>query len=299
MTIEPIVAAGGVVVRAGQDGTTEVLVVHRPKYDDWSLPKGKEEPGEDPSESALREVREETGHRARIVDRLPDIRYTVGGRPKLVRWFLMRASGTGTFTPNEEVDEVRWVTVEAARDLVDYPNDRDLLADPRLPGAARSGTVHLWRHAAAGSRDTWDGDDELRPLTGEGRLQSQAVAARLADAGVDRILTSRYVRCVQTVEPLAALVPLPIEVHPLLAEGADAAALGDLVAGMAGHDAVMCSHGDMIPAVLEHLSNRGVELRSPTGRFDCRKGSVWTVEIEVGEPKVALYSPPPAVEAFS
>src|SRR5690606_39145415 len=124
MTVDPIVAAGGVVVRAAPDGTTEVLVVHRPAYDDWSLPKGKEEPGEDPAASALREVREETGYRARIVDRLPDAHYSVDGRPKVVRWFLMRACGDGSSHSDDEVDEVRWVSLGDAMELLDYPHDR-------------------------------------------------------------------------------------------------------------------------------------------------------------------------------
>jgi len=292
-----ILASGGVVVRPGRGGEPEVLVVHRPKYDDWSLPKGKEEAGESAEQAAVREVEEETGHRARIVARLPDARYSVGPQSKLVRWFLMRPIGNGAFVPDDEVDQVRWVNLDEAAELVDYRHDRELLADPRVRSAARSGSVFLLRHAAAGSRQSWEGDDRLRPLTGKGRRQSAELASSLGQRGVTRIMSSAYVRCVQTVEPLAETLGLEVETHPLLAEGSDVRALADLVSGLAGAEAVMCSHGDMIPGVLERLSNAGTELRSPTGSFDCKKGSVWTVELEEGRPTVATYSPPPEVSA--
>jgi 8-oxo-dGTP diphosphatase len=96
-------AAGGIVVRDG-----EVLIVHRPKYDDWSLPKGKCKPGESDEECALREVEEETGYACEIARPLGESRYRVLGRPKVVRWFLMRPVD-GAFAPGREVDEIAWV----------------------------------------------------------------------------------------------------------------------------------------------------------------------------------------------
>ena len=127
MSQPEVQAAGGLVLRDG-----DVAVVHRPKYDDWSLPKGKLEPGETWEAAALREVREETGLRCRLLGEAPDVRYTDSrGRPKRVRYWRM-AVEEGEFTPNEEVDELRWLTpAEAARRL-SYPHDRDLVA--QLPG---------------------------------------------------------------------------------------------------------------------------------------------------------------------
>jgi 8-oxo-dGTP diphosphatase len=119
-------AAGGVVVRP--DGT--VAVVHRPKYDDWSLPKGKLEPGEEPSEGALREVEEETGTRCRLVRSLLTTEYTDHrGRPKVVDYWLMEVvDGDGeAFVPNDEVDEVRWLRPRTAVRLLTYERDRDLV----------------------------------------------------------------------------------------------------------------------------------------------------------------------------
>jgi 8-oxo-dGTP diphosphatase len=119
-------AAGGVVVRK-RDARVEVAVVHRPRYDDWSLPKGKLAGGEDWPEGALREVEEETGQRCEIEAELPASRYTdQKGRPKEVRWYRMRALG-GRFTPSDEVDELRWLEPAAAVAVLDYEHDRRLV----------------------------------------------------------------------------------------------------------------------------------------------------------------------------
>ena len=116
-------AAGGVVERDGR-----VLLVHRPRYDDWTFPKGKLDPGESFEDAALREVEEETGVRCTLGRELPATRYEVNGRPKLVRYWLMIPHEEPGFTPNDETDERRWVTPDEARALLTYDRDRDLLA---------------------------------------------------------------------------------------------------------------------------------------------------------------------------
>jgi 8-oxo-dGTP diphosphatase len=120
-------AAGAVLV----DGD-RVALVHRPRYDDWTLPKGKHEPGEDDIAAALREVREETGIQGRIERDLGVVRYTVEKqgvvRPKVVRYYVMRAAAAGPFVPNDEVDALRWVTREQAAQLLSYERDREVLA---------------------------------------------------------------------------------------------------------------------------------------------------------------------------
>ena len=116
-------AAGGVVVRDGA-----VAVVHRPRYDDWSLPKGKLDPGESWEAAAVREVEEETGVRARIVAELESARYRDRkGRPKTVRWYRMDVLDAGAFEPDAEVDELRWLAPAEALELVSYDHDRALL----------------------------------------------------------------------------------------------------------------------------------------------------------------------------
>jgi 8-oxo-dGTP pyrophosphatase MutT (NUDIX family) len=117
-----IEAAGGVVMREGQ-----VAVVHRPRYDDWTLPKGKLDSGESFEDAALREVEEETGLRGVLVRELPAATYNAGGRPKLVRYWLMEVEHEGSFVPNDETDQLRWVTPGEALRLLTYDRDRDIV----------------------------------------------------------------------------------------------------------------------------------------------------------------------------
>jgi 8-oxo-dGTP pyrophosphatase MutT (NUDIX family) len=125
-------AAGGVVVRDGS-GTPELVVVHRPRYDDWTLPKGKARPGESDEDCALREVEEETGLRCELEAELESLRYRDSAeRPKIVRYWLMRPVG-GVLRPANEVDEARWLPVEEAARLLTYERDRRLVRS--LPGA--------------------------------------------------------------------------------------------------------------------------------------------------------------------
>jgi 8-oxo-dGTP diphosphatase len=118
--VEPVQAAGGVVLRDGM-----LAIVHRPRYDDWSLPKGKLDDGESFEDAALREVEEETGLRCRLVRELPTVRYEVRGRPKEVRYWEMEVEDETPFVPNNEVDEVRWVAPQEALALLSYGRDRE------------------------------------------------------------------------------------------------------------------------------------------------------------------------------
>ena len=124
MSSKQIEAAGGVVLRERLNGVTEVLVVHRLRYDDWSLPKGKLDRGESGGQAALREVFEETGVRCELGERLPDVRYSVDGRPKRVKfWTMPVVEDLGRPVDEDEVDEVRWAAVDEAPSLLTYPHD--------------------------------------------------------------------------------------------------------------------------------------------------------------------------------
>ncbi len=125
----PVRAGGGVVWKRGDDGHPVVILVHRPKYDDWSLPKGKLQPGEEEADAAVREVEEETGLRCRLGPELPSSSYQDRfGRDKTVRyWAMTPIDDTSTFVPNAEVDEVRWLPPDTAAELLSYERDREIL----------------------------------------------------------------------------------------------------------------------------------------------------------------------------
>jgi 8-oxo-dGTP diphosphatase len=286
-------AAGGVILRKSDKGNLNVLLAHRPQYDDWSFPKGKADKGESSAETAVREILEETGLRCRIVAPLTTTRYRVGSGMKEVDWFAMRPlPDSPGFKKNKEVDKVKWMGRKAARKLLDYDHDRSLITDFDLKKIAETGTIHLLRHAAAGNRDNFNGDDRERPLTKKGKAQAKSIAESLREREIERIVTSPYKRCVQTVEPLAKMIGATIEISDALAEGPDIDASYDLIHNLAGANAVLCSHGDVIPAAMNRLMWLGLTLHS---RFYCSKGSIWEVDIESGRYTEGRYVPPPAV----
>lgn len=286
--VKPIEASGGLVVRSTPDGL-RILVVHRPRYDDWTFPKGKNERGEDSLEAALREVSEETGQRPHPVSMLGETTYQVNGSPKLVTWYGMRVSDPGRFVPNEEVDEIRWLDPDEVPTLLTYDHDREMLARVDLDALLTTGSLYLVRHGAAGDRQSWSGDDSLRPLSERGEMQAAGLAKTLADHRIEAIFTSPYVRCVQTVRPLAEEAGLEIVEHPALAEGEGGKATRDLLRSLIGTNAVLCSHGDVIPAVMDWMVNKGMTLKSD---FDCKKGSTWEVTVRGGVFHRAHYLPP-------
>jgi 8-oxo-dGTP diphosphatase len=271
---------------ASNGPTPQVLVVHRPAYGDWTFPKGKNEPGEDPLEAASREVAEETGQTPRVVFSLGETKFDTGKGRKRVQWFGMRAADSKPFTPNDEVDEIRWLSADDASSLLTYDDDRLLLADVDLDGLLTTGTLYLVRHGAAGDRGSWQGEDETRPLTSKGMDQAAGLVTLLKDRQIEAILTSPFLRCRQTVEPLAEAVGLGLVEHPALAEGQGGRETRDLIRQLAGTNAILCSHGDVIPSAMDWMVRKGLTLKSP---FDCKKGSVWEVEIRAGEFHKARY----------
>ncbi|MDM4722914.1 NUDIX hydrolase [Micromonospora sp. WMMA1363] len=265
-------AAGGVVWRPGVAGV-EVCLVHRPRYGDWSLPKGKLEPGEHPLRAAVREVAEETGVRATPQIRLPGTSYRSEGQPKLVDYWSMRAVAGGGFQSGTEVDDVRWLTVDDAVRLVSYPHDAEVLAAfAALPPV--TGAIVLARHGHAGKRGSWSGPDSGRPLDAQGWAQAYALAPMVALVRPVRLLSASARRCVQTLDPAAALLDLPIEVDGDLDEPrpgqnraecvlATASRLAAL--GAAGEPVAVCGQGKVIPGALEHLAGRPGEFTTPKG----------------------------------
>jgi len=281
-------AAGGIVVRHAQDGP-EVLLVHRPAYGDWTFPKGKLEPGEREPDAALREVEEETGLCCLLGRELGHTEYVDSqGRPKLACYWTMVAP-VGDPAAANEVDEVRWARPDEAAEALGYDRDRELLA---ALAVAETEQVFLIRHAKAGNRDRWEGPDELRPLTGSGRRQAQAIAAELAGTGVAALVSSPYVRCVETLGPLADATGLPLQEHDALSEGASVAGALRLARAVSAlGPTALSTHGDVQHGVVYALADAGVPL---TGPREVAKGSTWVLDTRRGEITAGRYLPPPA-----
>lgn len=145
------------------------------------------------------------------------------------------------------------------------------------------------RHAKAGSRRRFEGDDELRPLSRNGRAQAKALAEQLAHRDIARVLTSPYTRCIETVAPLAHQLGVDVEIEDVLAEGADWS-YSLAIIEQAALPTVLCSHGDVIGDLMHHLDRRGVPLDDDR----IEKGSTWVLQVEEGEVVKARYLPPPA-----
>lgn len=277
-------AAGTVLWRNGPDGT-EVLLIHRPRRGDWSLPKGKSEPGETAPETAVRETAEETGLRPVLGRRVGTVRYEVRGRSKRVDYWAAAAPAPGTpapgapvvgtagpgvtpgqppgrpAIPNHEVDRAEWLTLPRARERMSYGHDRDVLDSfAQWPG----GTVPLilLRHASAGRKDGWAGDDLLRPLDGPGRRDAVALAGLLACFAPRRVVSSPAVRCLDTVAPYAGRIGAAVEAEdaflvpgrvPVPAPGrTDTGTGAAIMARLAdsGVATVVCTHRENIPDLL-------------------------------------------------
>jgi 8-oxo-dGTP diphosphatase len=286
VTDSPLVlAAGGIVRRRTEDGCDwEIALVHRPRYDDWSFPKGKLLPDEPAATGALREVEEETGLRCRLGRELAPIHYVDHrGRPKEVRYWVMEPAHDDGFTVDDEVDELRWCTTADASALLSYERDRVLLAE------VATVVVALVRHAHAGERAEWRGPDDARPLSEKGREQTRALTTTLAEIGAARVLSSPATRCIETVEPLAARLGVEVETVDELAEGAGGERALALVTA-AREPMVLCTHGDVAGELLATLASDGVDL-GPDPR--CAKASTWLLDVRDGEVITARYVPAP------
>ncbi|CAM3329035.1 NUDIX hydrolase [Nocardioides dubius] len=249
-----IIAAGAVVVRK----PGEVLLVHRPRYDDWSFPKGKLDRGEHVTACAVREVGEETGLDIRLGRPLGRQHYFVNGRDKLVHYWVGRAVGStdvSGYQANAEIDAVRWVGFAEAADLLTHSRDRETLEEA-VGRAAKTHTLVVLRHARARSRSRWRSDDRFRPLLVAGDAQAKRAVPLLASYDVRRLVSSPSTRCVTTLVPYADATDRTIHTVPALSEEeATAASVGDVVARLLedGRRTVLCSHRPVLPDVFKAL----------------------------------------------
>jgi 8-oxo-(d)GTP phosphatase len=269
------IRAAGAVVRHPAPASGRVLLVHRPTYDDWSLPKGKLQPGEHVLQAAVREVAEETGLRVTLGRRLARVRYLVSGVPKRVDyWVATPEERVAEFVPNPEVDALAWAAVAAdvagAADAAgvanavpggvvpSYQRDLETIA-AALAGPPGTTPLIVVRHASAGHKSDWRGDDLSRPLDPEGEHDAQSLAALLRCFGVSRVISAPAERCVATVRPYAAAIGTDVEIEPAF----DAARLDGkrrspdahaekAAAAVAAADepVIICAHRENLPGLL-------------------------------------------------
>lgn len=331
-----IEAAGAVLWRHARSGT-EVLLIHRPRRHDWSLAKGKRNPGEHILQTAVREVTEETGLRPVLGRRLRTVHYQVNGVPKHVHYWAAAEPVTGapggaeeaprsgsggfrgavppgqhgggfqgavppgqhgatapSFVPNQEVDRVEWLPLPRAREQVTYPHDVGVLDDfaqwPR-----ETVPLILLRHASAGSKKDWHGDDMLRPLDEQGRAAADVLTALLGCFAPRRVISSPAWRCIDTVAPYAARIGAAVETEAAFAPpdrsppcsscrtsaGDPASAMARLVAD--GVPAVVCVHRENVPVLLAAACERlGAALPADPS---LPKGGFWV--LQKGDGKLA------------
>ena len=250
-----LIRAGGAVVWRGDPGDPEVAVVHRPKYDDWSFPKGKLKPGEHVIAGALREVAEETGLSVVLGRHLPPVHYMKGSRLKRADYWAARVVEEVAQEPSDEVDRLEWMPVEKARARLTYEWDAGLLR-ALMAAPLETTPFVLVRHGFAGSRTDWDGDDDLRPLDEEGESQARTIAGILKGYRPTSLVSSPSRRCVQTLLPYAAGEAMRIGTERLLTETEyDAASSLALVLSLLdqGGTTVACSHGKVLPDLIAGL----------------------------------------------
>jgi 8-oxo-dGTP pyrophosphatase MutT (NUDIX family)/phosphohistidine phosphatase SixA len=266
MTDTAVYAAGGVLWRI-VDEKILVLFIHRTRYRDVTLPKGKVDPGEMLAETAAREIFEETGIRVSLGVPVGVSRYVMPNkRQKIVHYWAAEATDAAirasAFLPNKEIAALEWVPLKKAAARLSYPVDVEIIEYfSRLvdEGVLRTFPIIALRHAKALSREEWKGKDAARPLSPRGKKQANSIVGPLLAFGARRIITSPAVRCVKTVAPLSAALGRKIDKTALISQDAweegksDArTVVGERV--RTRKPAVLCSHGPVLPEILTEIA---------------------------------------------
>lgn len=266
MTETAVYAAGGVVWRM-LDGKLLVLAIHRTKYRDVSLPKGKVDPGETLAETAVREIHEETGIRVHLGVPVGISNYRMPSkRTKIVHYWSAQATEKAiresVFVPNREIAALEWVPARKAVAKMSYPVDVEILESfLKLvdDGVLETFPLVVLRHARATPREEWTGADTGRPLTSRGRKQAAAVVGPLRAFGVRRVFSSDAARCVETVAPLATALGRDIHRTSAISQDAWDAGTADtrtLIGKRvrARKPAVLCSHRPVLPDLMREIA---------------------------------------------
>ena len=277
-------AAGALLWRESSAGEIEVALVHRPRYDDWSLPKGKIDGDETPLACAYREVFEETGIKARFTRQLGSVEYEDNGTLKRVKYWVAQALGASNFQPNEEVDLLKWFTPQDAISTATHESDKEMV-EHFLEIEEPTDTLIILRHTKALERGDWDGDDSLRTLNENGLTQAQSLISHLAPFAIDEIYTSDFTRCVQTVTPLGESRGLAVSKVPSLNE---ATFESDPERSISFANALkqdernilICSHNPVIPTMLRGILNTKLKNKD---LIKLEPGDAWLVHRVKGE----------------
>ena len=272
-----VIAAGGVVWRKNSEDQTEVLLVHRPRYDDWSLPKGKVEDGEALIACAYRELMEETGLNIKLGPFIGSVEYFVADGLKHVAYWSASILGENEhFHPNEEVDDVLWLTLDAALIKATRESDKNILKR-FVDVPYESSALIMLRHAKALDRSEWLSEDDDRPLQNIGQLQAKRMLSLYQAFGLQEIHTSDAVRCLDTVTAMAqALDIIPIIKEDLseytFKKNKDKAIdyAKDLI--KKNKQVVLCSHNPVLPRMMEKLTKK-IDFDYPDNKL--QPGEAW------------------------
>ena len=253
-----IYAAGAVLWRFGAKKRIEIALIHRPRYGDWSLPKGKLDANETMIGCAYREVMEETGYCAIFGAEIGDATYVVDGVTKIVKYWSAQAVGEPTGKPNPvEVDEILWLSSSDARKKLTLDDDRSIV-DFFLEFGTGTTALVLLRHAKAIKREDWDGDDGDRPLGNVGQIQAKRLLSKYLPYAIKEMHSSDAMRCIETIEPMARA----LQMHPIFSTdlseyryAKDKAVALDYAQDLMirNQSAIICSHNPILPKLLKKL----------------------------------------------
>lgn len=264
----PVLAAGAVCWRV-IDGKIRVLLVHRDRHDDVSLPKGKVDSGESLPQTAAREIAEETGLDIALGAPLGVTEYPLpGGRDKVVYYWAAEVDEdcheSSTFESNDEITKLEWLSLKKARAALSYPHDREVLDrfQARVDNdTARTFAIVVLRHAKAMPASDWDGADATRPLAQRGAGQAVSAASGIIAYKPAKLISSTATRCVSTIQAIADRTNLPIKQTEKVSQGAWEAGQGDAASVIAKRlskrkSAVICSHGPVLPDLIAELASQ-------------------------------------------
>ena len=255
-----ILAAGAVLWRKSEKKKIEVLIIHRPKYDDWTFPKGKAEIGEPLIACAYREVLEETNIETAFGPYLGEVEYLTNDGKKKVSFWSAKVVKEKDFKPNTEVDQLKWVEVTKVKELLTLDTDRKIL-EQFLKIEPDTKPLILLRHAKAVTRDEWQGEDDDRPLDSYGQNQAKRLLAMYQVFNLEQIHSSDAVRCYDTVVAIAKGLNIKLEVTGKLSESTfkkDKEKAFDYAKDLIklNESVLLCSHNPILPKMLNKLTKK-------------------------------------------